>query len=110
MGQFSMDRGHFLGSLTNYLANIIIIFTSLGNVKKDKLLIARYSCLNSALPREKRGDAIKVLKRRIKSYRSDNCEISLSASSMLITGPSQVSWILGVTRGDTDADTRKCVG
>jgi hypothetical protein len=29
---------------------------------------------------------------------------------MLFTGPSQVSWILGVTQGDTDADTRKCVG
>jgi hypothetical protein len=29
---------------------------------------------------------------------------------MLFTGPSQVSWILGVTEGDTDADTMKCVG
>jgi hypothetical protein len=31
--------------------------------------------------------AIKVLKRRIKSCRSDNCEISLSASSMLALSP-----------------------
>jgi hypothetical protein len=30
---------------------------------------------------------------------------------MLCMGPSQVSWILlGVTQGDTDADTRMCVG
>ncbi len=29
---------------------------------------------------------------------------------MLFMGPSQVSWILGVTQGDTDPDTRKCVG
>ena len=29
---------------------------------------------------------------------------------MLSTGPSQVSWILCVTQGDPDADTRKCVG
>jgi hypothetical protein len=29
---------------------------------------------------------------------------------MLFMGPSQMSWILGVTQGDTDADTRKCVG
>ncbi len=29
---------------------------------------------------------------------------------MLFTGPSQMSWILGVTWDDTDADTRKCVG
>jgi hypothetical protein len=28
---------------------------------------------------------------------------------MLFAGPSQVSWSLGVTQGDTDADTRKCV-
>jgi hypothetical protein len=41
---------------------------------------------------------------------SDNYEISLSASSMLFMGPSQVSWILRVTQVDTDADTRKCVG
>ncbi len=45
-----------------------------------------------------------------KSHRSDNCETSLSASSMLFTGPSQVSWILGVTQGDTDANTGKHVG
>ena len=29
---------------------------------------------------------------------------------MLFMGPSQVPWILGVTQGDTYADTRKCVG
>jgi hypothetical protein len=29
---------------------------------------------------------------------------------MLFMGPSQVSWILGVTQDDTDTDTRKCVG
>jgi hypothetical protein len=29
---------------------------------------------------------------------------------MLFTGLSQVSWILGVTQGDTDTDTRMCVG
>ncbi len=45
-----------------------------------------------------------------KSHRSDDCEISLSANSMIFMGPSQVSWILGVTQGDTDADTRKRVG
>ncbi len=38
--------------------------------------------------------------------RSDNCEIRLSASSMLCMRPSQMSWIFGVTQGDTDADTR----
>jgi hypothetical protein len=53
---------------------------------------------------------IKVLKERIRSHRSDNCEISLSASSMLFMGPSKVSWILGVPQDDTDADTRKHVG
>jgi hypothetical protein len=36
--------------------------------------------------------------------------LSLSASAMLSLGPSQVSLILGVTQGDTDANTRKCVG
>jgi hypothetical protein len=32
MGRFCMNRGHFLGSLTNYLANIIVNFTSLGKI------------------------------------------------------------------------------
>jgi hypothetical protein len=36
--------------------------------------------------------------------------LSLSASAMLSLGPFQVSLILGVTQGDTDADTRKHVG
>jgi hypothetical protein len=45
-----------------------------------------------------------------KNSRSENCEIRLKASTMLSLGPSQVSWILGVTQDDTDADTRKHVG
>jgi hypothetical protein len=50
------------------------------------------------------------LERYISRMMLCNYEITLTASSMLFTGPSQVSWILGVTQGDTDADTRKCVG
>jgi hypothetical protein len=55
-------------------------------------------------------DTVKVLKRYIKRFRSEKCTLVFSASAVLSFGPAQVSWILGVTQGVTDADTRRHVG
>ncbi len=84
---------------------------------KCKRHLTKYICLRlpmlfqliPALPCEIRWRRI-YYRRCKKMCRSEKWTLVLSVRAMLSLGPSQVSLILGVNWGDTDADTRKCVG